>query len=271
MSVPETSRLLYCDDVKYFHDCSSAMASASFQFDLNRLSTWAAFTGMVFNILKCCLLFIGKEQLQKAYYLQGQQIPVVDSARDLGTWINHRADFSTHLAHALCVGYGLANLIKQNFRCRSRELWSMLYTVYLLPSIMFGAAEWYQPSASNDAKLMRLYRFYWRMCPAGPPPSILNPLEEIRKLSFLLIHRVASNRTSLNAADFMPNIAHLHRTRSAVQRRTFIERSDSRPLRCSLFHRLREDWNSLPEQVRSLPKKAFRDHIVQKIISERGR
>ena len=90
---------LYADDVKLYSSMPSNVTSSNdLQTQLNNLLQWSLVWQLPISYIKCCVLNIGKRNLDGVPLLLGQHIlPNVDDVVDLGVVIDNNLKFSYHV------------------------------------------------------------------------------------------------------------------------------------------------------------------------------
>ena len=77
------------DDTKIFRKISNTSDTRLLQEDLDTLVQWSKKWKMTFNMEKCKVMHIGKQNEQKAnYYVQGCELKECEEEKDLGLLIS---------------------------------------------------------------------------------------------------------------------------------------------------------------------------------------
>ena len=90
----------FADDtkgVKVIRDQSSAR---ELQQTLDNLFSWSREWQMLFNVDKCHILHMGRTNPQHPYYINGDQLKVVEEEKDLGILIHQSGTPSSQVAKA---------------------------------------------------------------------------------------------------------------------------------------------------------------------------
>lgn len=79
------SKLLkFADDTKVFNVVSQMSEIEVLRQDLQNLFHWSEEWLMLFNLKKCKVMHVGKNNLKQPYYMGGNCLDVVQEERDLG-------------------------------------------------------------------------------------------------------------------------------------------------------------------------------------------
>ena len=78
---------------------------------LDQLCAWADKWDMEFNIDKCKVLHIGRNNPQHSYSMKGQILSNTDSEKDIGVWITNSLKPSTQCREAYRVASAMLNNI----------------------------------------------------------------------------------------------------------------------------------------------------------------
>jgi Reverse transcriptase (RNA-dependent DNA polymerase) len=78
----------FADDTKIGHVIAYNESAAELQSTLDRLHTWSTVWGMEFNVKKCHVLHVGRNNPAHVYKLGGQNLAATNSERDVGVQIS---------------------------------------------------------------------------------------------------------------------------------------------------------------------------------------
>ena len=94
--------MAFADDTKLLPRVSNPEERDQLQADLNRLGAWSTKWQMKFNVEKCKVLQLGKNNLNYKYNLNEQELEPVVEERDLGIIITNdlKVDLSRHCKSA---------------------------------------------------------------------------------------------------------------------------------------------------------------------------
>ena len=103
------------------------------QDDINKLHNTALSWGLHMNVFKCAVLSVHGSQNDdtSTYYLNGQEIPKVDSAKDLGVLVDTNFKFHTHICTVCQKASGLAQNLVKSTVSHSPEFMIFLLKTYV--------------------------------------------------------------------------------------------------------------------------------------------
>ena len=146
-------------DTKLMMIVNEEADSMCLQNDLDQLQSWANTWGMSFNINKCHVLHLGKNNKFK-YFLYRQEICEAESVRDLGVEIDHSFKFSRQ-AHIACKKANkILGMILRNLTAKTTDTILPLYRGLVRPHLEYAIQFW-QPFLKKD--IIQLEKVQWRV------------------------------------------------------------------------------------------------------------
>ena len=143
----------FADDMKGLHEVTDATDSSKLQLALNRMAEWADKWCMAFNVDKCKIMHVGKNNPGFLYFMNGTQLQVVEEEKDIGVLIHKSLKPSKHVEKiANMAGAVLAQLVK-NFHFRDRHIFKRLYVQYVRPHLEFSSPAW-NPWTERDIEVL---------------------------------------------------------------------------------------------------------------------
>ena len=111
---------LFADDVKLYKDLQNLEDFETIQDDLNKLCQWTIKWLMLFNVNKCKVMHIGKDNPRFEYEMTDKDgntkvLKSVDSEKDLGVYIQENLKFDKHISLTVNRANRLVGLIKRAF------------------------------------------------------------------------------------------------------------------------------------------------------------
>jgi ribonuclease P/MRP protein subunit RPP40 len=116
---------------------------------LDCLCDWADKWGMAFNISKCKIMHVGRNNPEYEYTLRGTALSKTDEERDIGVTISKNMKPSTQCEKAAGRAMSVLSQIRRNFHYRDRHTFVRLYKQYVRPHLEFAAPAW-SPSLADD-------------------------------------------------------------------------------------------------------------------------
>ena len=135
----------YADDSKLLNTIKSWRDNLNLKLDLSKIYNWTNINLMEFNSTKFEVLKIGKnEDLKDCYYEnpEGQNIPEVTTAKDLGINFNNNGDFSDHILIKTSKAKQMSGYILRTFMIRNPEPLMLLFKSLVLPHLEYCVIVW---------------------------------------------------------------------------------------------------------------------------------
>ena len=117
-----SSLLKFADDTKVFGRVSDNAQRQLLQDDLDKLCEWADSWQMEFNVAKCKTMHIGSRNKQFSYMMEGHQLDVVTTEKDLGVFISSNLKAAEHCYDAYCKANRMLGLVQRTIKHRSSDL-----------------------------------------------------------------------------------------------------------------------------------------------------
>ena len=141
---------LFADDSKIFsrivtnkkskwvgHDGHGAL-----QRDLIKVQEWATKWKMEFNLGKCKIMHVGRDNPKVAYVMGGAELETTNAERDLGVTIDSKLDLGTHIKSIVGKANRMLGLIRISFACLDKSIFMNLYPVLVRPHLEYCVQAW---------------------------------------------------------------------------------------------------------------------------------
>ena len=107
---------IFADDVKMVAD---PREKESIQSDLNNLCVWENVWLLKFNLEKCKVMHVGRNNPQNAYNFLGETLPICTEEKDLGVTFNEKFSFHEHIYASIskaksCLAWLLRNTLSRD-------------------------------------------------------------------------------------------------------------------------------------------------------------
>ena len=145
--------LKFADDTKIVKRIRSQAENNEMQVIINNLSNWAKKWQMYFNIDKCKILHLGKNNPKVKYLMDGALIKAADAERDLGVVMDCSAKPSLQCAKAAMKANQVLGQLLRSFQCRNKEVLTQLYKVFVRPHLEYAVQAW-SPYTVKDIDLL---------------------------------------------------------------------------------------------------------------------
>ena len=134
--------LKFADDTKVIKRIRSNSDSQDLQSIIDNLHAWAEQWQMYFNVNKCKVVHLGRNNPKLQYFMNGIELQAVDSERDLGVILDHTGKPSLQCAKAAQKGNQVLGQLLRSFQCRDKEVLTQLYKVFVRPHLEYAIQAW---------------------------------------------------------------------------------------------------------------------------------
>lgn len=142
---------IFADDLKLYacvkHVPGTTVSSSSLiQNDIDTLHATAASWCLKINPSKCAVLRFARPRASlppPVYFLDGQQIPHVETYCDLGVVVDQQLKFHDHIRTVVQKASGLSHSFLKSTVCRSPQFMMFLYTSHIRPIIEYCSCLWH--------------------------------------------------------------------------------------------------------------------------------
>ena len=134
--------LKFADDTKVVKRIRCDTDKQELQSIVSNLHAWAERWQMYFNVNKCKVVHLGRNNPEHQYFMNGVEIEAVDSERDLGIILDHTGKPSLQCAKAAQKGNQVLGQLLRSFQCRDKEVLTQLYKVFVRPHLEYAIQAW---------------------------------------------------------------------------------------------------------------------------------
>ena len=134
--------LKFADDTKGLQEVKGTEDRDKLQRTLDRLSEWAADWGLAFNVAKCKIMHIGKNNSCYEYTMSGVRLEVVEEERDIGVIVHKSLKPTKQCKKAADMASAVLRQLCKNFHYRDRHTFKKLYVQYVRPHVEFASPAW---------------------------------------------------------------------------------------------------------------------------------
>jgi ribonucleases P/MRP protein subunit RPP40 len=125
----------FADDMKIGQVLDSPESTHQLQRTLDRLCEWANRWGMAFNMKKCHVMHVGRNNPRATYTMNGTQLQVTRSERDVGVIISDDLKQAEQCKKAAQTAGTVLGQIHRAFHYRDRHTYVGLYKQYMRPHL----------------------------------------------------------------------------------------------------------------------------------------
>jgi len=152
---------LFADDTLLYKHIRSFEDATKLQKDLAALEDWESKWQMSFHPEKCSVLRISTSKRYRRethYYLHGQRLQVVDSAKYLGVTLSEDLQWEKHTQATAAKASRSLGFLRRNLRDCSREVRKSTYQTLVRPSMEYAASAWDPYKAEDINRLDKVQR-----------------------------------------------------------------------------------------------------------------
>jgi hypothetical protein len=143
----------FADDTKLANTILSNVDVSNLQECLNRLVAWANTWGMQFNVTKCKVMHVGKDNPRADYTMAGTSLTKTESERDIGVKVHQSLRPSQQCKEAANRANAVLGQISRSFHFRDRRTFIKLYKQYVRPHLEFAVPAW-SPWTQADREML---------------------------------------------------------------------------------------------------------------------
>ena len=271
----------FADDTKLANSILSNADVVNLQDCLNRLVTWADTWEMEFNITKCKVMHVGKDNPKADYTMSGISLEKSEFERDIGVKVHHTLRPSLQCKEAAQRANAVLGQISRSFHFRDRRTFIKLYKQYVRPHLEFAVSAWSPWTQGDREMLEKIQRRAVRMVSGLKGTSYEAKLEELDMLSLedrrILYDQVQTFKIirgfdAVNRDTWFtlvgPNPGRV--TRHTSDPLNIVRQQGRTETRRSFFSlRVVDTWNSLPSEVKHTNSVASFRHQVRTIIKNK--
>jgi hypothetical protein len=254
----------FADDGKGMKEIRSKKDADDMQAALNNLVEWATLWGMAFNVEKCKIMHVGRNNPRYDYYINGTKLKVVEEETDIGVIVQSNMKPAKQCQKAANTAAAVLKTVQRNFHFRDKHVYMRLYKQYVRPHLEFAVPAW-SPWNETDKQMLEAVQIKAVRWVSGLDGLTyeekckelgLQTLEERRweqdmTQTFKILHgvgNIAENRffTRIGERNFA-------RTRLAMGVKNLEQKRARTDIRRNCFSlRVIGCWNGLPDSVKSV-------------------
>ena len=249
---------IFADDTKLYNNAENHVA---LQHDLDYLSDWSEKWKLFFNIQKCKVLHMGKENSNHEYRMVNGDVQKVlancDQEKDLGVTFDNNLLFDTHIQKAVNKANQMLGLIKRAFDFINKDVFIKLYKAFVRPHLEYGNIIWHPFLKRQSVAIEKVQRRATKLlyeCKDMPYPDRLKYLNiyslKGRRLRGDLIetYKIANKLTDIEFKELF-TLTHTDKTRK-FEGKLVLEHCKTNIRKNFLSQRIVHHWNSLPEHYK---------------------
>ena len=143
----------FADDTKGIKEINGVGDGEKLQETLDNLVRWAKKWGMQYNIPKCKIMHLGRNNPMYVYKMEGRQLEVVEEEKDIGVIVHKSLKPSKQCRRAAGTATAVLRQLARNFHYRDRNIFRKLYIQYVRPHLEFASPAW-SPWLKEDKEVL---------------------------------------------------------------------------------------------------------------------
>ncbi|CAM5151637.1 unnamed protein product [Natator depressus] len=146
----------FADNTKLFKIVKSKADREGLQRDLTKVGDWATQWQMIFNIDKCKVIHIGKNNPNYTFRMMGYKLAVITQERDLGVTVDGSLKSSAQCAAAVKKTNRMLVTIRKVIKNKTENIIMPLYKYMVIPHFEYCIQFW---SSHLKKDIMELEKF----------------------------------------------------------------------------------------------------------------
>jgi hypothetical protein len=246
----------FADDTKIAGKASSPEDRQSIQKDLDVLTEWANKWQMEFNVEKCNVMHVGRNNVENEYTLNGKKINKSTKVKDLGVIFTNDLKSTKHCNETACRANKMLGFIIRSFEFKTPKILLPLFNTYVRPLMEYCAPVWSPSLVKDKQKMERVQRRFTKSIPSLRNKSYE---ERLKSLNLFTIEKRRLRGDLIQVFKLLNNIYN-------VQVEAYFQRNDDLRTRNNGFklrgkqyraniaghfftNRVVSEWNKLPSWV----------------------
>ena len=145
---------MYADDTKIYAAVTSELETQSLSDDLKAAEEWAKKMQMKFNLGKCHVMHLGRNNPHKEYTMTLEDgtlhtLETVETEKDLGVLVDRELKFSQHCQLKVNKANSILGCLKHSFKNMDKETFLLLYKAMIRPHLEYASCVW-SPHLKRD-------------------------------------------------------------------------------------------------------------------------
>ena len=264
---------LFADDTAVYLTFESPSDGQVLQKDLDTLSGWESGWDMEFNPSKCQVVRVtaSRRPINTLYYLHGQVLEAVTSARYLGVHISSGLSWNSHIDRITGNANSTLGFLKRNIKTKLPKVRETAYNTLVRPKLEYASSIWdpYTKDKISQIEKVQLRAARWTTSNYDYRSSVTSMIENLgwRTLEqrrsdarLRLFYRIVYGPVAVPIPDYIqPKTWTSKNCHSMTFRQIHTHRNF---YKYSFFPLAIVQWNALPESVVCLPTlDAFKEEV----------
>ena len=278
----------FADDTKVGKKVETEADIKVMQEALDSMCDWAVKWGMSFNIGKCKIMHMGRNNIRHEYTMGGQVLGTTSEERDIGVIVSDTLKPTAQCQKAARTAQAVLGQISRAFHFRDRHVFMRLYAQYVRPHLEFSTQAWSPWTEADKAVLEKVQRKAVGMVSGLVSREYEERLEELNMESLEerrhqadmhMVHKIMREEGGLHHSTWFEKASEQVRvTRVAADNLNVRVKNGRLELRRNFFSvRVATLWNNVPPLIKRAASahafkqqyKRFRADKRQRTVAER--
>jgi hypothetical protein len=273
----------FADDGKGMKEIKSRQDAVDLQAVLNSLFEWARQWGMKFNVEKCKIMHVGRNNPRYEYFIDGVRLKVVEEENDVGVIVQSNLKPAKQCQKAANTAGAVLRTVQRNFHFRDKNVFVRLYKQYVRPHLEFSVQAW-SPWLETDKQLLesvQMRAVNWVPGLAGksyPEKCKAIGLETLEcrrwEQDMIQTYKILGGIGNIRSDQFFEKVCDRERarTRSATGYNNLkVGRARTEIRRNAFLLRIVNSWNNLPDSVKESRTVGAFKMAIKRFIESGGR
>jgi hypothetical protein len=274
----QSSCKVFADDTKIYDKASN---SSRIQQDLGRLEKWTHEWNLYFNVDKCKVMHMGRNNPCVSYTMKlgdsNIDLKKCEEEKDLGVTFDRNLSFDPHIQNSINKANKMIGVIKRTFLYLDRDTFIKLYKALVRPHVEYGNVVWHPYLKRQSIAIERVQRRATKLL------KECRGMSYSERLKYLNLHSLKGRRTRgdlIETYKIFNGLVDIQwdtfftspqytSTRNA-DGKIFVTRSNTNLRKNCYSNRVANLWNNLCFQLKSAPStNDFKNHLdkLPKFIS----
>ena len=252
---------IFADDTKIYEESNN---HAKIQEDLYLMQRWTEQWNLYFNVAKCKVMHIGKNNPKQKYYMkienEQQVLDTCEEEKDLGITFDSNLNFENHISNITKKANQMLGIIRRTFTYIDKNILLKLYKALVRSHLEYGNVIWNPHLKKHSIQIERIQRRATKLAPECKNMNYAQRLQFLKLFSLkgrrirgdlIQVYKIFQQIDDIHINKILP-IASFNKTRN--QDFKLRHRYCKKDIRKYTFSfRVVDLWNSLPTEIKNAP------------------
>ena len=254
-----TSCKVFADDTKIYDDTSNHI---KIQEDLYSMQKWTEKWNLYFNVQKCKVMHIGKNNPQTKYFMKlessRQELEKCSEEKDLGITFDPTLNFDIHIDNITKKANQMLGIIRRTFSYMDKSIFQKLYKALVRSHLEYGNVIWYPHLKRQSIQIEKIQRRATKLVPECKDLTYDKRLKLLNLFSLkgrrvrgdlIQVYKIFQGIDDIDSKKLLP-LSTYHSTRN--QGFKLRKRHCKKDIRkYSFTNRVVEIWNEIPSDIKN--------------------